>query len=189
MRNDALSLAALKYAAGELGPVDAAGFEMKLADDPDAREALEEAVRLSAAAIGQPNLLPDPLFRQATVESLRTDRSWVGRLFARRPYRGHPLTWTGAGAGAMAVVGSILWLTYPSSPCGECPPSPSVPNFAAVTAPVIPNPIPNVGATDPSMSATSSTAGCHTKGTDAIQPITNIPQSQSGNTIKPLGKG
>ena len=189
MRNDALSLAALKYAAGELSPVDAAGFELKLADDPDAREALEEAVRLSAAAIGQPNLLPDPLFRQATVESLRTNRSWIGRLFARRPYRGHPLTWTGAGAAAMASVGSILLLKTPTSPCGECTPRRNAPNFAAVVSPLIPNPIPAVGATDPSMSATSSTAGSQTKGTDAIRPVTSIPQTRTNGPLKPLGKG
>ena len=117
MRNDALALAAQKYAAGELGPVDAAGFELKLADDPEARDALEEAVRLSAAALGQPELKPDPLYRDAVVEMLRPTRSWVSRVFARRPYRGHPLTWTGAGAAATAVAATgIVLISQPPAP-------------------------------------------------------------------------
>lgn len=119
MRNDALAVAALKYAAGELGPVDAAGFELKLADDPEARDALEEAVRLSAAALGQPEFKPDPLYRDALVETLRPTRSWMSRVFARRPYRGHPLTWTGAGAGVTAIAATVIVLT-------SQPPAPSV---------------------------------------------------------------
>ena len=136
MRNDALALAALKYAAGELDPVDAAGFELKLADDPEARDALEEAVRLSAAALGQPEFKPDPLYRNAVVETLRPTRSWMSRIFARRPYRGHPLTWTVAGAAATAVAATVIVLT--SQPPGPPVHSPSQNQISIAIVPAEP---------------------------------------------------
>ncbi|MFO0935697.1 MAG: hypothetical protein U0798_04165 [Gemmataceae bacterium] len=185
MRNDALSFAALKYAAGELSPVDAAGFELKLADDPAARDALEEAVRLSAAAVGQPSLMPDPLYRDATIESLRPTSTWLGRVFARRPYRGHPLTWTGAGAGAMALFASLVWLASPAPQCLDCPKS-SDSNIVATAPAPFPSPIPPI-ITDTN-SATSSTAGGNVKGTNVMREVT-IPTHSTSPSLKPIGKG
>ena len=144
MHNDSLSLMALKYAAGDLHPVDAAAFELKLAENPNASEALVEAVRLSAAAVGQPEFLPDPLYRSAITEQLRPAPSISSRFFARRPYRGHPLAWTMAGAGVSATAALALWLGTPSPPAECCP---SLSNSSAVA--VVPVVIPIVPATIP----------------------------------------
>ena len=145
MHNDSLSLAALKYAAGDLVPVDAAAFELKLGDDPAARDALEQAIRLSAAAIGQPDFLPDPLFRSAITEQLRSaPPSLASRLFARRPYRGHPLAWTLCGAGVSAAAAIALWLGTPTPPAECCP---SLSNSSAVA--VVPVVSPSIPATIP----------------------------------------
>lgn len=99
----ALQATALRYAAGELPPVDSAAFEARLAGDQDAREALAEAVRLSAAALGQDPPAPDRTFRAMIRERLRPVSAWWARWLARRAYRGHPLAWAGIGAGAVAA--------------------------------------------------------------------------------------
>src|SRR2546423_14888197 len=91
MRDD-LPLLALRYAAGELPPAAAAAFEARLAADPAAREALAEAVRLSARALGQTPPAPDPLTRSAILERLRPAATVFARLFRRRPFRRHPMT-------------------------------------------------------------------------------------------------
>jgi hypothetical protein len=102
-----LALLALRYAAGELDPAETEVFESRLGADQTARDALAEAVRLSAAASGLPAPTPDPLVREAAREQLRP--TWATRLFPRRPYRGHPLAWAGVGGGlAAAVVAAVL---------------------------------------------------------------------------------
>jgi hypothetical protein len=97
-----LSLTALRYAAGDMPPADAEAFEARLGTDQAAREALAEAVRLSAAASGAPVPTPDPLVRLAAAERLHP--TWLSRLFPRRPYRGHPALWAGLGGGIAAAV-------------------------------------------------------------------------------------
>ncbi|MBN9118720.1 MAG: hypothetical protein J0I06_06110 [Planctomycetes bacterium] len=87
-----LQSTALRYAAGDLAPDEVTAFESRLADDQDARDALAEAVRLSAAAIGQPAPAPHPSFRTAT-------RVRLGLL----GYRGHPFGWIGLGAAVVAA--------------------------------------------------------------------------------------
>lgn len=107
----ALQATALRYAAGELPPAAAAVFEARLAADQDARDALAEAVRLSAAALGQEPPAPDRTFRRMIRERLRPVSAWWAGWLTRRAYRGHPLTWAGLGAGtvaAAAVVGLHL---------------------------------------------------------------------------------
>ena len=133
MRNDMLSVTALKYAAGDMGSVDEAAFELKLACDPDAREALSEAVRLSAAAVGQP-VVPDPLFREAVIEKARPSNTLIGRLFARRPYRGHPLTWTATGATITATAALAVWTGTPA-PQKVVPMTTSMPDQVVVVTP------------------------------------------------------
>jgi hypothetical protein len=133
MRNDMLSLTALKYAAGDMGSVDEAAFELKLAEDQEAREALSEAVRLSAAAVGQP-MTPDPLFREAVIEQAKPSNSLIGRLFARRPYRGHPLTWTATGATMTATAVMAIWSGTPA-PQPACPVTTSMPDQVVVVTP------------------------------------------------------
>lgn len=97
-----LAYLALRYAAGELDPAETEVFELRLGVDQSARDALAEAVRLSAAASGVPDPAPDPLARVSVRERLRPN--WFTRLFPRRPYRGHPLTWTGVGGSVAAAV-------------------------------------------------------------------------------------
>ena len=83
---------ALRYAAGDLSPDEGTAFEARLAEDQDARDALAEAVRLSAAAIGQKPPAPHPSFRAA-----------IRARLDLRAYRGHPFAWVGLGGAAVAV--------------------------------------------------------------------------------------
>jgi hypothetical protein len=178
MHNDSLSLMALKYAAGDLRPADVAAFELKLTDDPAARDALEQAIRLSAAAIGQPEFLPDPLFRSAITEQLRSAPSMTSRFFARRPYRGHPLAWTMAGAGASAATALGLWFGSPTPPVDCCP---AISNSSAVA--VNPVAIPIVPATIPAnplvdavpMGETVGTTNGGNRALEQSRPDTSLP--------------
>ena len=63
MPDPTLQATALRYAARDLTASEAAAFEARLANDQDARDALAEAVRLSAAAIGQRPPAPRPSLR------------------------------------------------------------------------------------------------------------------------------
>jgi hypothetical protein len=85
----ALEATALRYAARSLTPGEAAAFESRLADDQRARDALSEAVRLSAAALQQDSPSPDRGFRRLVRNRL------VSRL--------SPAAWVGLGAGAVAA--------------------------------------------------------------------------------------
>jgi hypothetical protein len=97
-----LALIALRYAAGELDPAEVEMFESRLGGDQEARDALAEAVRLSAAASGVAEPTPDPLLREAVRERLRP--TWWTRLLPRRPYRGHPAAWVGLGGLSAALL-------------------------------------------------------------------------------------
>jgi hypothetical protein len=92
MPDPTLQATALRYAAGDLSPDEVSAFEARLAEDQDARDALAEAVRLSAAAIGQKPPAPHPSFRTLI-------RARLGLV----SYRGHPLAWVGLGAAAVAA--------------------------------------------------------------------------------------
>jgi len=70
MPEPTLQATALRYAAGDLTSAESAAFETRLTTDQDAREALAEAVRLSAAALGQEPPQPDRTFRAAIRERL-----------------------------------------------------------------------------------------------------------------------
>lgn len=110
-----LAVTALRYAAGAMPPAEAEAFEARLGDDQVARDALAEAVRLSAAASGAPAPTPDPLVRQAVAERLHP--TWLSRLFPRRPYRGHPAVWAGLGGGlavAAALAVGAGWRNEPT---------------------------------------------------------------------------
>lgn len=134
----ALEATALRYAAQDLSPADAAAFEARLAYDQDAREALAEAVRLSAAALGQEPPTPHRSFRALIRGRLRPLTGWLSRRLARRAYRGHPLAWSGAGA---VVVAALLWAAGPfdeAEPDAARPDSPSVVEAPATPLPPAP---------------------------------------------------
>ena len=95
-----LQATALRYAADDLTPAEAVAFETRLGHDQDARDALSEAVRLCAAALGQPPPTPHRSFRVAIRERLR---GWSPAWLARRAYRGHPLSWVALGAIAVTI--------------------------------------------------------------------------------------
>jgi hypothetical protein len=147
-RDPALQAAALRYAAGDLTPSEAAAFEARLADDQDTREALAEAVRLSAAALGQEPPGPHRSFRAAVREKLA---GWCPAWLARRAYRGHPLAWAGLGAAAVAactVIGLALAGREPApDPAG---PTAVTPSAAPAPLAVAPEPRP---APDPDTAA------------------------------------
>lgn len=100
----ALEATALRYAARTLPRDESAAFETRLAGDQSAREALAEAVRLSAAALGQESPAPDRSFRSMIRERLHAvTPGWL----ARRAYRGHPAAWAGIGAVVVAAAALI----------------------------------------------------------------------------------
>jgi hypothetical protein len=101
---------ALGYARGELAAAEAHAFEQGLAHDQATRDALCQAVCLAGASAP----LPDPAFRAAVRRRLRAG-GWR-RLLGRRPYRGHPLLWTGLGAAAAALLTlGVLALARPGA--------------------------------------------------------------------------
>lgn len=100
MPEPTLQAAALRYAAGDLTSAESEAFEVLLRDNQDARDALAEAVRLSARALGQEPPRPDRSFRAAIRERLI---GYCPAWLRRRAYRGHPLTWTALGAAAVAA--------------------------------------------------------------------------------------
>ncbi len=97
MPENNLQTLALRYAARDLTPSELAAFEEQLATDQTARDALAEAVRLSAQAIGQ-----EPPKPQAACRALlRARLNWD-------TYRGHPLYWAGLGAVAVAACAIVV---------------------------------------------------------------------------------
>jgi hypothetical protein len=132
MRDSTLQGTALRYAAGDLPPDEVEAFERRLADDQDARDALSEAVRLSAAALGQAAPAPDRSFRT--------------RLRARLglSYRG-PLAWSALGA---AVVAACALLAVSAAdrarplPASPLVPADAAPTVASAEAPALPEPAP-----------------------------------------------
>jgi hypothetical protein len=112
MPDPTLQGTALRYAAGDLTPGESAAFETRLAEDQDARDALAEAVRLSAAAIGQKAPAPHPSFRAA----IRARLTLSG-------YRGHPLAWVGLGGAAVAActLVALSLADHPAAPATAAP--------------------------------------------------------------------
>jgi hypothetical protein len=126
---------ALRYAAGELTSCDSEAFEARLATDQAARDALSEAVRLSAAALGQPSPAPTTCLRATIRERLL---GWSPAWLARRYYRGHPMVWAGVGALVVAFC-TIIGLTQNNfEPAEALSPVMSVPTTPAQTATVDP---------------------------------------------------
>jgi hypothetical protein len=104
-----LEYTAWKYAANELNEIDRLAFELKLSEDQSAREALAEAIRLSAMALGQTAPQPNPEIKVAVAEQLKApkQKSLLSQFFARRQYRGHPLAWVSCG-----VLGTICMFGF-----------------------------------------------------------------------------
>lgn len=103
-----LAMLALRYAAGDLPAKEATAFEERLADDQPARDALAEAIRLSASAVGQPPPVPSGAVRIGVRDRLFP--TWLTRLFPRRSYRGHPAAWATLGGTVAATTALLLTL-------------------------------------------------------------------------------
>jgi hypothetical protein len=143
-----LQTLALRYAAGDLPPAEAAAFEARLGNDQPARDALAEAVRLSAAALGQDPPAPDRTFRALIRERLRPPAPWWCGWLARRAYRGHPLVWFGTGVTAAAALTCATLTLEPLPPphagpdrAANVPPAGSGPRPAAAHPPATPGPV------------------------------------------------
>jgi hypothetical protein len=122
MRDPTLQATALRYAAGDLPPSESEAFELLLATDEAAQDALAEAVRLSAAAIGQAAPAPTPSFRD--------------RVRARvRASRGSPLAWAACGATAVAVA-TIVGLQLSHTEPGKSPELQATPVAAPSPPPI-----------------------------------------------------
>jgi hypothetical protein len=127
MPDPALQTTALRYAAGDLPPAEASAFEGRLAADQDARDALGEAVRLSAAALGRSPPTPHRSYRALIRERLT---GWCPGWLARRAYRGHPLAWAGLGGAAVAACAAVGLSPADPDPVGP-------PAVAVVPVPVV----------------------------------------------------
>lgn len=126
----ALEATALRYAARTLAQDENAAFEARLAGDQSAREALAEAVRLSAAALGQEPPAPDRSFRTLIRERVQSiTPGWL----MRRAYRGHPAAWACAGGIAVAAA-ALLALQLADAPAPM--------NTASTTPAAVPAPNP-----------------------------------------------
>lgn len=132
----ALEALALRYAANDLPAIQAAAFESLLATDQTARDALSEAVRLSAAALGQAPPAPDGSFRGVIRDRLRPLARWCPSWLARRAYRGHPVAWVGLGlvTAATAALTALAIAGSPPGPEGVGPPGAVEPTSLAVIA-------------------------------------------------------
>lgn len=127
-----LQATALRYAARDLSPSQCEAFEARLADDQSARDALAEAVRLSAAAIGQHGPEPDRGFRALIRERVHgLTPNWL----ARHVYRGHPLAWAASGAAIVAAATLVALQLSGPFPVAQDPPQ-----SAASAAPTSPAP-------------------------------------------------
>jgi len=135
MPEPTLQATALRYAAGDLTTAECAAFEVQLTLDQDARDALAEAVRLSAAALGQKPPSPDRSFREAIRERLA---GYCPAWLRRRAYRGHPVTWAGIGAGVVAA-STLLGLALG----GRTTPDSTRPVEIAETGPALKPPVVN----------------------------------------------
>jgi hypothetical protein len=116
---------ALRYAARDLNPGETADFESQLATVQEARDALSEAVRLSAAALGQTPPAPHYTLRAAIHDRLL---GWYPAWLARRSYRGHPLAWAGLGAVAVAACTLIGLMQKEEEPTHSTPTAASAPS-------------------------------------------------------------
>jgi anti-sigma factor RsiW len=126
MPEPTLQSTALRYAAGDLTPGESTAFEERLAGDQEARDAVAEAIRLSAAALHQAPPAPDRSFRAAIRERLR-----------RRASRGHPVTWAAIGAAVVAscaVFGMVLVNRGEPVPTGEASSPATAPAPRAIVA-------------------------------------------------------
>jgi hypothetical protein len=206
MRDDPLSITALRYAARDLPPVESAAFEVRLGADQSARDALAEAVRLSAAALGRSAPAPMPGLRGLIADRVSPAASAVAGLFRRRAYRGHPMTWAGLGAvTAAAAVTAGVWLADPpAAPAAAqpdfaaaavCPPfdaftaaPPRVPDVApeprvAVAPPQPMTPAPTTVAVTPpggERNPMATAAGTTGPEVPVARPRTAIPDADSG---------
>ena len=73
-----LEATALRYAARDLSPAQCEAFEARLAGDQSARDALAEAVRLSAAALGRGSPPPDRGLRSLIRERIQGVQAFYG---------------------------------------------------------------------------------------------------------------
>jgi hypothetical protein len=164
---------ALRYAAGDLNEEETVAFEERLANDQDARDALSEAVRLSAAALGQAPPAPHASFRLAIHERLL---GWCPNWLARRAYRGHPLAWAVVGAAVVAAF-TVFALSLTDreesslgTPAGTYPTSSIIPyDHTAVAAPeprtVVPESIAAVSIPRECVAVTHSPQSCGAEAT------------------------
>src|SRR5262245_900315 len=119
-----VSLGPSLYVTGELDPAEAAEFEHRLGQDQSARDALCQAVQLSATLNRLSTVQPNPAYRERVRERLRQRSCWSW-LFGRRSYRGHPAIWSAGGAAAavLLVIGlaqlPAALITQPHPPLPE----------------------------------------------------------------------
>jgi hypothetical protein len=105
---EALALEAILYLTDALPPPEHADFEVRLADDQKARDALTLAVAFVESCEGQEPVRPDPSYRRHVIRRALPRSRWWRGLWSRREYPGHPLVWGSLGAclvGLMLLVG------------------------------------------------------------------------------------
>ncbi len=127
---DALRFQAWRYASGALPPAEAATFERRLGDEQAARDALCQAVQITALLNGHKPPQPQGSYRTRVWQRLGR-RPAVGRgLFQRQIYRGHPALWSALGAAAAVLLivgfGRLAWTEpLPVPPVAASPSTPT----------------------------------------------------------------
>jgi len=134
---DDLVLKAMLYAAGELDPDESAAFELRLAEDQAARDALCQAVELTQLD----DAGPDPAYRSQVRHRLRMRRRRLG--FSESGFLGnHPAFWAVLGAVVAVLVLIILshliaTMSMPGEP-RSTQPRPTPPDADLFAQPVTP---------------------------------------------------
>ncbi|HEY2785231.1 MAG TPA: hypothetical protein VGJ05_09675 [Fimbriiglobus sp.] len=196
MSEDPLSILALRYAARDLSVLETAAFEVRLATDKSAQDALAEAVRLSAAALGRPTPVPMTGIRGLIADRISPVGTAVAGLFCRRAYRGHPMAWAGLGATAAAVAVTVgVWLGGPTPAvrveyASACPP----PEFRT-RLPIPPaeaEPVPTAKSQIPKPMSPKFTSAVEVHHAGVPQPLTSVvgavPISGGGEASPPVNR-
>lgn len=100
-----LALQALLFCSDVLPDEDRASFELRLAGDQQAREAVALAAELVQTCAAEPVSAPNPLYRSRLKERFLPRPGLWSRLARHRP---QPLAWTMVGAAAASLLFLLL---------------------------------------------------------------------------------
>lgn len=168
---EALAQQALRYATGDLSPDEVAAFELWLADDQHAREALVEAVQWSAMLGGEAPPLPVTSYRAKVREALLPAP-------VPRPKRlRRALAWAGSGSAVASLLVAAAVVLFVPTP----PPAPTI-----ALAPQPPLAPAHDGAPTPEMARMWSDLQDHKKLVQAVDEEIRRKQAEERGVRPPM---